>query len=179
MSTMAIGRTALLVLVAALLVAPAACQEPHSHDDEFSLLGIPRPAGMPFGFGMPMLNVGKLMDSIVGDMEDRTTAQPAEQTHMRVFRMPPVLSSLLRGTAQPPQPVQEKPQVMRMRFMMPMQFHLSQPLQELRNLASACVPCADANRVQAHMRSISVMNGPNGERVETVTEVRLPYTLLL
>ena len=49
-------------------------------------------------------------------------------------------------------------------FAMPAGPSLSRPLKELSMLANGCEPCS---RVQSHMRSMSVMLGPNGQRVET------------
>ena len=45
---------------------------------------------------------------------------------------------------------------------------LSRPLKELSIVSNSCESCG---RVQSRMRSMSIIFGPNGQRVETFTEV--------
>jgi hypothetical protein len=160
------GLSALLLV--ALLAAPAAGQQVPS-DDEFALLGIPRPGAMLAGFGLPPVGGGfsKLLDEITqGD--DEVTPNGAENAggRMTIIGLPHMLSGLFRQSQE-----QARPTVtMRFRpmFAMPAGPSLSRPLKELSMLANGCEPCS---RVQSHMRSMSIMLGPNGQRVETVTEV--------
>jgi hypothetical protein len=160
------GLSALLLV--ALLAAPAAGQQVLS-DDEFALLGIPRPGAMLAGFGLPQVGGGfsKLLDELTqGD--DEVTPNGAENVGGRVtiIGLPPMLSGLFRKSQEQARPTMS----MRFRpmFAMPAGPSLSRPLKELSMLANGCEPCS---RVQSHMRSMSVMLGPNGQRVETVTEV--------
>lgn len=156
---------ALLLVGLAMMVAPCAGQR--ADDDEFSLLGIPRPGAMLAGFGLPPAAGGgfsKLLQELEGDeAAGQAAAAPARRVH--VLRLPPVLSGLFRRAdheqARPAVTMRFRP----MAFAMP---SLSLPLQKLSALADGCEPCG---RVQSHMRSISIMHGPSGQRVETVTEV--------
>jgi len=165
-ATMAVGvRLWAALAVAALLCATAAAQLPH---DEFSFLGIPRPAASGGFMPMPvggLLGIGKLLDSFAqGD------AEPAGKPTVRVIRLhrlPPMLSSLIPGFGgtepQKSETPRSRPTVIPMNFP-----HFgSSALNKLRGLANNCVPCG---RVQSHMRSISIMHGPNGQQVKTVTE---------
>merc|ERR1711939_556918 len=164
--TMPVGvRLWAALAVAALLCATAAAQLP---DDEFSFLGIPRPAASGGFMPMPvggLLGMGKLLDSFAqGD------AEPAGKPTVRVIRLhrlPPMLSSLIPGLGgtepQKSETPRSRPTVIPMNFP-----HFgSSALNKLRGLANNCVPCG---RVQSHMRSISIMHGPNGQQVKTVTE---------
>ena len=166
---MAVGvRLWAALAVAALLCATAAAQLPH---DEFSFLGIPRPAASGGFMPMPvggLLGMGKLLGSFAqGD------AEPAGKPTVRVIRLhrlPPMLSSLIPGFGgtepQKSETPRSRPTVIPMNFP-----HFgSSALNKLRGLANNCVPCG---RVQSHMRSISIMHGPNGQQVKTVTEVRV------
>jgi hypothetical protein len=163
---MAVGvRLWAALAVAALLCATAAAQLP---DDEFSFLGIPRSAASGGFMPMPvggLLGMGKLLDSFAqGD------AEPAGKPTVRVIRLhrlPPMLSSLIPGFGgtepQKSETPRSRPTVIPMNFP-----HFgSSALNKLRGLANNCVPCG---RVQSHMRSISIMHGPNGQQVKTVTE---------
>jgi hypothetical protein len=171
----------LAVAVAVALLSPAAGQAVRQPADEFSLLDLPRPSAMLSGF--PMMNLGRLLDGFekTADLQQGEGAGPVGGV-VRVIRLPPALSSLLGGA---PQPQPEERPVVRMHIGLPFMLGsagLSRPLQELRSLASGCVPCGRAQTVQSHMRSVSVMHGPDGQRVETVTEVRCssrPQTWLL
>jgi len=169
---------AILVWVALFaLLACAAGQLPT--DDEFSLLNIPRPSIALPGSGMNIMNIGELLDKFMGGDD---AEQPTEQAQPRVtmFHLPPALSGIFRRIDGQQKEQGSSVPKMTMRIglgpigmgMMPMgmmpSFRISQPLDELRNIASNCVPCG---RVQSHMRSISIMHGPDGQRVETVTEV--------
>merc|ERR1711939_1042781 len=164
--TMPVGvRLWAALAVAALLCATAAAQLPH---DEFSFLGIPRPAASGGFMPMPvggLLGMGKLFDSFAkGD------AEPAGKPTVRVIRLhrlPPMRSSLIPGFSgtepQKSETPRSRPTVIPMNFP-----HFgSSALNKLRGLANNCVPCG---RVQSHMRSISIMHGPNGQQVKTVTE---------
>lgn len=159
----------LAVAVAVALLSPAAGQAVRQPADEFSLLDLPRPSAMLSGF--PMMNLGRLLDGFekTADLQQGEGAGPVGGV-VRVIRLPPALSSLLGGA---PQPQPEERPVVRMHIGLPFMLGsagLSRPLQELRSLASGCVPCGRAQTVQSHMRSVSVMHGPDGQRVETVTE---------
>merc|ERR1712216_267122 len=152
-ATMAVGvRLWAALAVAALLCATAAAQLPH---DEFSFLGIPRPAASGGFMPMPvggLLGMGKLLDSFAqGD------AEPAGKPTVRLIRG-------FGGTEpQKSETPRSRPTVIPMNFP-----HFgSSALNKLRGLANNCVPCG---RVQSHMRSISIMHGPNGQQVKTVTE---------
>merc|ERR1719329_1930555 len=159
-------RPAALLLMVGLTVLVAPCAGQRADDDEFSLLGIPRPGAMLAGFGLPPAAGGgfsKLLQELEGDeAAGQAAAAPARRVH--VLRLPPVLSGLFRRAdheqARPAVTMRFRP----MAFAMP---SLSLPLQKLSALADGCEPCG---RVQSHMRSISIMHGPNGQRVETVTE---------
>ena len=161
-------RSVLVAAVLALLVAPCAGQL--ADDDEFSLLGIPRPGGaMLAGFGgLPPAAGGgfsKLLRELEGGEEAAGRDAAPEGSRVHVIRLPPMLSGLFRRAdgeqARPAVTMRFRP----MAFAMPA---LSRPFQKLSTLAEGCEPCS---RVQAHMRSVSIMHGPNGQRVETVTEV--------
>ena len=167
-----------LAIALAGLLAPAGAQRgamSSSAADEFSLLGIQKPSAMLSGMGMPMMNLGTLMDEMENDLKNVGEGQgPSEAGApvrvMRVMKLPPVLSGLM-GLS--PEPKQSHPSAVKLHIGFPMfGSSLSRPLQELRSLASGCVPCGHAQAVQSHMRSVQVFAGPNGERVETVTEVR-------
>jgi hypothetical protein len=156
-----------------------------THDDEFSLLNIPRPSIALPGSGMSIMNIGELMDKLMGgDAAEQPKEQP--QPRVTVFHLPPALSGIFRRIDGQQKEQGSSVPKMTMRIglgpigmgMMPMgmmpSFRISQPLDELRNIASNCVPCG---RVQSHMRSISIMHGPDGQRVETVTEVVAAHSL--
>ena len=165
----------LAIALAGLLVPAGAQSGAMPSDDEFSLLGIQKPSAMLSGMGMPMMNLGTLMDEMENDLKNVGEGQgPSEAGApvgvMRVMKLPPVLSGLM-GLS--PEPKQSHPSAVKLHVGFPMfGSSLSRPLQELRSLASGCVPCGHAQAVQSHMRSVQVFAGPNGERVETVTEVR-------
>jgi hypothetical protein len=160
------GLSALLLV--AMMAVPVAGQQVPS-DDEFALLGIPRPGAMLAGFGLPPVGGGfsKLLNELTqGD--DGVTPNGAENAGGRVtiIGLPHMLSGLFRQSQEQARPTM----TMRFRpmFAMPAGPSLSRPLKELSMLANGCEPCS---RVQSHMRSMSIMLGPNGQRVETVTEV--------
>lgn len=166
------------------LLACAAGQLPT--EDEFSLLNIPRPSiALPgSGTGMNIMNIGELMDKLMGGGDE--SQQPTVQPRVTMFHLPPALSGIFRRIDGQQKEQGSSVPKMTMRIglgpigmgMMPMgmmpSFRISQPLDELRNIASNCVPCG---RVQSHMRSISIMHGPDGQRVETVTEVVAAHAL--
>jgi len=162
-----VSRLALAVAMACLATAAG-----QAADDEFSLLDLPRPSAGAMLSGFPMMNLGRLLDGFEEDAQQQGEgAAPRGGKGVRVFQLPPALSGLLLGGASKPQPVQRP--VVRMHIGLPFMLGsagLSRPLQELRSLASGCVPCGRAQAVQSHMRSVSVMHGPDGQRVETITE---------
>lgn len=178
------GRSTLLGVALLALLACAAGQLPTDHD-EFSLLNIPRPSIALPGSGMNIMNIGDLMDKLMGGVDaEQATEQP--QPRVTMFHLPPALSGIFRRIDGQQKEQGSSVPKMTMRIglgpigmgMMPMgmmpSFRISQPLDELRNIASNCVPCG---RVQSHMRSISIMHGPDGQRVETVTEVVAAHAL--
>lgn len=160
-----------MILVAACLAAcvSAAAAQQAPREDEFSLLDLPRPSAMRISFGMPMLNIGKIFEAF-----DKMESGPAEAPkapealgRTTVFRLPPALSGIFRriDDHRPALDTRTGPVAA-----IPMKlFSLSTPMQQLQSIASNCVPCG---QVKSHMRSISIMHGPDGQRVETVTEVR-------
>ena len=154
------------IVAMAVLSLAAGQQLPN---DEFSLLGIPRPGGVPM-IGLPVMKINNLMEDILKDFaeEPSSSAAAPARTRMHVIHLPPMMSGLFHRdstdeespqTARPAATMQFGPLSMRI---------MSRPLGQLQALASNCVPCG---RVQSHMRSINIMHGPNGQRVETVTEV--------
>jgi len=157
------------VSAVALLAAGVAGQTTPS-DDEFSMLNIPRPGALfGSGFGIP-LNLGQLMTAMKDEEKERPPA-----TRVHVIHLPPALAGLFRRMGQPKEEAAARP-IMTMRFgpiAMPMPSTnmqgtaVSRPLEQLRTLASNCLPCS---QVQSRMRSISIMHGPDGQTVKTTTE---------
>jgi len=160
----------IIVSAVALLAAGVAGQTTPS-DDEFSMLNIPRPGALfGSGFGIP-LNLGQLMTAMKDEEKERPPA-----TRVHVIHLPPALAGLFRRMGQPKEEAAARP-IMTMRFgpiAMPMPSTnmqgtaVSRPLEQLRTLASNCLPCS---QVQSRMRSISIMHGPDGQTVKTTTEV--------
>jgi len=160
----------IIVSAVALLAAGVAGQTTPS-DDEFSMLNIPRPGALfGSGFGIP-LNLGQLM----AGMQDEEKKERPSATRVHVIHLPPALAGLFRRMGQPKEEAAARP-IMTMRFgpiAMPMPTNMqrtavSRPLEQLRTLASNCLPCS---QVPSRMRSISIMHGPDGQTVKTTTEV--------
>jgi hypothetical protein len=161
-------RRTILVALCLAACSPAVAGQQAPRDDEFSLLDLPRPSSMRFSFGMPM-NIGKLIDSIDVNKMDASGPAAAPEASMgrtTLFHLPPALSGMFRRFGGHPALETE----MRMGpVAIPMNlFSLSNPMQKLQSVGANCLPCG---QVKSHMRSISIMHGPEGQRVETVTEV--------
>jgi len=125
----------------------------------------------------------KLYELLQGDEATANRPSPAENaaenagSHVTVIGLPPMLSGLFRRTQEQAFPCSRVS--CNSFFNATMRFpplalairagpSLSRPLKELSIVSNSCESCG---RVQSRMRSLNIIFGPNGQRVETFTEV--------